>query len=108
MKGTPDDAWPWPPWFSLDGKGMRRIADQMRAQSEAAGGRTVVWHAAEAPVAEWFRNYARANNLNNIVVVHTPPPPIDPDELRRMAAAFIGRWTRAESDQVEAYPEFLK
>ena len=59
----------------------------MREQNDAAGDRTVIWHVAEAPVAEWFRNYAKANNLKNIVIVHTPAPAFDPDKLRRKAAA---------------------
>jgi Restriction endonuclease fold toxin 5 len=94
MNGSPSDAWPWPDWFSRPGKGMRRITDQMRQQSEAAGNRLVIWHVAEAPVAEWLQGYARTNHLDNIVVVHTPPPAFDPDKLRRMAAFFIRGWVR--------------
>jgi hypothetical protein len=89
MNGSPADDWPWPAWFSRPGKGIRRITEQMREQSEAAGGRTVIWHVAEAPVAEWLRNYARANRLDNIVVVHTPPPPFDPSMLRRIAVISV-------------------
>jgi hypothetical protein len=92
MKGSPTNTWPWPDWFSRPGKGMRRITDQMRQQIEAAGKRSVVWHVAEAPVAEWLHYYASANHLNNIVVVHTPPPPFDPDKLRRMATSFMQTW----------------
>lgn len=94
MIGSPTDAWPWPDWFSRPGKGVKRITEQLREENDAAGNRAVILHVAEAPVAEWFRNYARANNLDNIVVVHTPPPPFDPDMLRRMVTNFIGTWAR--------------
>jgi hypothetical protein len=38
---------------------------------------------------EWLRNYARANRLDNIVVVHTPPPPFNPNLLRRIAVISV-------------------
>jgi hypothetical protein len=92
MFGSPADVWPWEDWFSREDKGMKKITEQLRKENDAAGNRLVILHAAEASVAEWFRNYVRANNLDRIVVVHTPALPFDPEMLRRMAVNFIGAW----------------
>jgi len=59
----------WQDWFT----GGRKMENQMRNQSMAAFGRTVEWHFAEKPAAEFLRKFAAQNRLSNIVVIYTPP-----------------------------------
>jgi hypothetical protein len=58
----------WQEWFT----GSKPIVQQMRDQSLAAVGRMVEWHFAEESVADYFRAYAAANDLTNILVFWTP------------------------------------
>jgi hypothetical protein len=62
----PDD---WKGWFT----GIAGLEDQMMRQNDAAAGRTVEWHFAEQPVADFFRKFAKENGLTNVVVIYTPP-----------------------------------
>lgn len=62
---TPDE---WQDWFT----GERKIESQMQNQSAAASDRTVEWHFAEEPVAEFFRGFAERNEFTNIIVLYTP------------------------------------
>jgi len=59
----------WQDWFT----GAEDIEAQMQKQSAAAAGRTVEWHFAERPVADFFRAFADKNRLSNIIVIYTPP-----------------------------------
>lgn len=59
----------WPDWYRF----VQETKDQMQRQYDAAAGRTVEWHFAEQPVADFFRRYAEDNGLSNIVVIYTPP-----------------------------------
>jgi hypothetical protein len=59
----------WQDWFT----GGEDIEAQMQNQSAAAAGRTVEWHFAERPVADFFRAFADKNRLSNIIVIYTPP-----------------------------------
>ncbi len=62
----------WKPYFIASG-GLADLDDQIARQSMAAVGRTVEWHVAEDPVADYVREYARTNNFQNINVLYDPP-----------------------------------
>jgi filamentous hemagglutinin len=66
MMDGPDD---WQEWFT----GVAPIEAQMQSQSRTAIGRTVEWHFAEEPVADFFRSYAEKYRLSNIRVIYTSP-----------------------------------
>ena len=53
--------------------GERKIIEQMKDQSVAAGGRLVEWHFAEKRVADHFEIVTKRLGLDNIIVKHTPP-----------------------------------
>jgi hypothetical protein len=52
---------------------IKQFDNLAQRESEAAGGRIVEWHFAEASVADWAREHFREKGFNNIVVIHTPP-----------------------------------
>jgi len=63
-----DGAEDWKGYYT----GLGDTLQQMRNQSEAAGAHRVEWHVAEAPFAEYLRQYALAQGYANIVMIHTP------------------------------------
>jgi hypothetical protein len=67
MDGSSD----WQEWFTGD----EQLEAQMERQSDMLEetGRTVEWHFAEQPVADFFRKFAEENDLTNIRVIYTPP-----------------------------------
>lgn len=69
-------------------KGAADAPDQMYRQHIAAGDRLVIWHVAEPEFADLLGRIAR--QYPNIRVIHTPPPPANPDFLRRFAALWVG------------------
>lgn len=100
MTGDPIEVWPWPPWYTTEtdpmtgepvDTGISRIVNQMKRQNVVAGelGTFSLWKVAEPDLAEWLKRYAAANGLTNIVVVYVPPPPLDPDKLRRSAEPLL-------------------
>jgi len=61
----------WRDWFTGDEQIEAQMLNQQNAV--AAAGRTVEWHFAEEPVADFFRKFAEERKLTNIVVFYTPP-----------------------------------
>lgn len=69
-------------------RGADNAPNQMRKQSIAAGDRLVIWHVAEPEFADLLGRIAL--QYPNIRVIHTPPPPPNPEFLRRFAASWFG------------------
>ena len=68
-------------WAFKDGKlrynhdGVREMIEQMHNQSEAAAlaNRSVEWHVAEKPLADYLAGVAMSLRHKNVTVVNTPP-----------------------------------
>jgi len=52
--------------------GLQGIFYQAAQQSKAAAGRTIEWHFAEGPVADYFREAFAKKGWSNITVIYTP------------------------------------
>lgn len=57
------------PWDWVQGK----FLDQAQRQRDAAQGRSIEWHFAEEPVADYVRGLFERKNLD-IIVIYSPPP----------------------------------
>lgn len=67
-----DESGNWKPYFN----GLRDLQDRIANQSHAAraSNRSVEWHVAEEPVADYIRKYARENGFTNVQVFYHPIP----------------------------------